>query len=250
MKDSRESASIKLISLNIERAKHLGTTLSFLDKEKPEIVCVQEILENDTARFASILGEAEYVFAPLLRHMEEQGNPIVGEAIFSCLRVVRKEVQYYVGNANDIPKHRPSEEIGNGHTMNCALVTLAVEKDGSLFNIGTTHFTWSPNGETTSEQRIHLKKLLGTLGTHNEIVFTGDFNAPRGGEIFSMLADKYKDNVPAHYTASIDGNFHRAGHLNFMVDGLFSTPAYKVSDAKMVSGLSDHCALVATVSKT
>lgn len=243
------SASIKLISLNIERSKHLGTVLSFLKKQQPDIFCVQEILENDIARFVAVLGGAEYMFTPTLRHMETEGNPIVGEALFSRLRVVRKDVQYYVGSADDIPEHKPSQETETGHVTNCALTTLVVEKEGNLFTVGTTHFTWSPDGGASMAQRINMKKLLGILATYQELVFTGDFNAPRGGEIFSMLANTYTDNVPAKYTTSIDGHVHRAGQLDLMVDGLFSTRGYTVSNVEMVCGLSDHCALVAKVSK-
>jgi len=250
MKESLQSPSIKLISLNIELSKHLGTVLSFLEKQKPDVVCIQEIVENDIARFVAILGGAEYVFAPTLRHMETQGNPIVGEAIFSGLRVARKDVQYYVGNTDDIPELRPSEMEEKGIApMNCALVTMSIEKEGSLFIVGTTHFTWSPDGEATSAQRINMKRFLGIVDTYKNIVFTGDFNAPRGKEIFSVLANKYKDNVPARYTTSIDGGLHRAGQLNLIVDGLFSTPGYTVSNVEMVSGLSDHCALVAEISR-
>ena len=78
----------------------------------------------------------------------------------------------------------------------------------------------------------------------------GDFNAPRGGEIFGLLAQKYKDNVPQKYTTSIDGILHRAGPLPFMVDGLFSTPGYTVSHVEMVCGISDHCALIANVASS
>lgn len=242
--------SIKLVSLNIERSKHLDIVLPFLGAQKPDVVCVQEILKNDIMQFVATLGGAEYVFAPAFRHMETPDNPIVGEAIFSRLRIVRKDIRYYVGNANDVPESSPSEAAKTGRSpKNCALVTAEVEKEGSMFIIGTTHFTWSPAGMATSEQRINMRKLLGTLEMQENLVLTGDFNAPRGGEIFSMLADRYKDNVPAHYTTSIDGNLHRAGQLDLMVDGLFSTPGYAVSNVRMICGVSDHCALSAEISR-
>jgi endonuclease/exonuclease/phosphatase family metal-dependent hydrolase len=249
MNDSALSPSIKLVSLNIEMSKHLGTVLSFLEKQQPDIFCAQEILERDINRFVKALGGAEYVFAPTLRHMETQGNPIAGEAIFSRLRVVRKDTVYYVGNENEIPEILPSAEEGEIGDINCALVTMTVEKEGGLFTIGTTHFTWSPDGESSMSQRVHMKELLGILKAREEFILAGDFNAPRGKEIFGRIADMYKDNVPARYTSSIDGTLHRAGQLNLMVDGLFSTPQYAVSNVDMVCGLSDHCALVAIVSR-
>ena len=34
-----------------------------------------------------------------------------------------------------------------------------------------------------------------------------------------------------------------------MVDGLFTTPAYKASDVKLVDGISDHMAIVAKINR-
>ena len=70
-----------------------------------------------------------------------------------------------------------------------------------------------------------------------------------------MLAAKYKDNVPVQYKTSIDVALHRLGKerpeefADKMVDGIFSTPLYEVKNVEMKGGVSDHCALVATVTK-
>jgi endonuclease/exonuclease/phosphatase family metal-dependent hydrolase len=130
------------------------------------------------------------------------------------------------------------------------MLSCEIEKEGETFRVATTHFTWTPDGSADDYQRADVKKLLAILGGMGEFVLTGDFNAPRGGEIFGTLAEKYKDNVPSHYTTSIDGALHRAGPLELMVDGIFSTPGYAVSDVELVAGVSDHKAIVATVSST
>src|SRR3989338_3132306 len=49
---------MKLISINIELNKHYETVLSFLKKEKPDVVCLQELLEEDFERFKQELGMA------------------------------------------------------------------------------------------------------------------------------------------------------------------------------------------------
>ncbi len=76
-----------------------------------------------------------------------------------------------------------------------------------------------------------------------------------------MIAAKYKDNIPAEYVWSLDMGLHRAangglqegaaaqGLPGLMVDGLFSTPEYTISDVRMHDGISDHCAIVAQVTK-
>ena len=74
-------------------------------------------------------------------------------------------------------------------------------------------------------------------------------NAPRGNETFSRLEEKYKDNIPREYKTSIDQNLHKVKGIQFMVDGLFTTPVYKASNVKLVDGISDHMAVVAEINK-
>jgi len=243
------SASIKLISLNVEMWKHLDLVIPFLVHESPDAACIQELLEDDIPRFEKAIGASVH-FAPRHKFLTPNGLQVIGTALLSRLPAAQISRKYYVGSENHIVVYDTTSEKTRHKTENCSVLFGMFEKNGAMFKIGTTHFTWSPDGKTTPAQRINMKKLLGFLSTYEDIVFAGDFNSPRGGEIFGMLADKYKDNVPKHYTTSIDGNFHRAGQLNFMVDGLFSTPGYAVSDVRMVSGLSDHRALVATVSRS
>ncbi len=55
-------------------------------------------------------------------------------------------------------------------------------------------------------------------------------NAPRGGEIFTLLSEGYTDGIPLSFHASIDRNRHRVGKDpiegprigKFMIDALFS----------------------------
>ncbi len=118
-----------------------------------------------------------------------------------------------------------------------------------MYRLCNTHFLWTPDGSTSDEQRQALSNMFELLENEKEFVLCGDFNAPRGREIFSTLAQKFKDNVPPEYTSSLDPVLHRAAPLHLMVDGLFSTPGYNVTGVKMVGGVSDHCALVGHISR-
>ena len=244
------STSLKLVSLNIERGKHLDLVSAFLSRENPEVACIQELREQDIPMFEKILG-APCIFVPLSNFPDDDAPSIIGSAIFSRLPVRSRTIEHYVGD----PQHIPDFMFDDKRTMNRALIVCDIEKDGQLFRIGTTHFTWTPDGNPNDLQKRDIQRLLPLLESAGELVLTGDFNAPRGqpgqgGEIWGMLAERYKDNVPLKYTTSLDGTFHRAGRLPYMVDGIFSTPEYQVSNVEMVCGLSDHCALVASVSKS
>ena len=78
-------------------------------------------------------------------------------------------------------------------------------------------------------------------------MFCGDFNAPRGGEVFDQLASHYSDCVPPEITTTIDQELHRAKGLQYVVDSIFSTDQYRLEDVRVQSGVSDHCALIGRV---
>jgi len=240
--------ALKLISLNIEGSRHLELVLPFLKRQMPDVATLQEVNERDVPRVSQALGGADYYFIPMSRLLRDGTFSVFGVGIFSRVRMAGENACYYDGNSASIPDS-DFAKTDTYNNNNRVLAICDIEKGGATFRISTTHFTWSKDGQPSDPQKTDMRKLLAILESSGEFVLTGDFNAPRGGEVFSMLADKYKDNVPSHYTTSIDGNLHRAGQLNLMVDGIFSTPGYEVSNVQMVSGLSDHGALVATVSK-
>jgi endonuclease/exonuclease/phosphatase family metal-dependent hydrolase len=170
-----------------------------------------------------------------------------GITVFSRLPIKEHGERMYVRINNDgIPESR-SDNPTFSNTHNRMVLWCNVEKDGITYRIATTHFTWTPDGSPSDAQRRDLSAMLDKLKNFGEFVLCGDFNAPRGGEIFSAIAAKYKDNIPPKYTTSIDGNLHRAGHIPLMVDGIFSTPAYRISNVVLHNGVSDHCAITADV---
>ena len=240
--------SIRLISLNIERRKHLNRIFSFLQEYKPDVVCMQELFEKDVPYFEQELGMKMQFVAMTLSGQGEKGvgTPMpMGIGIMSALPMTEPSIRYYYGNPDSLPNFVWLEM----KTVNRMLLYTTVTKYGTAFTVGTTHFSWTPDGKANNRQRGEIQKLLAILADIPEIVFCGDFNAPRGGEIFAAIAQKYTDNIPQHYTTSIDGTLHRTGSLPYLVDGLFSTPYYKIKNVSLQCGVSDHCAIVAEVKR-
>ena len=71
-------------------------------------------------------------------------------------------------------------------------------------------------------------------------MFLADTNAPRGTFIFDDLAKNYKDNIPESLSSTLDPILHRAKGIEYVVDCVFSTKNYEVSDVKIHEGVSDH----------
>jgi len=241
--------SLSVATLNIEGDKHLNLVIPFLKERKPDIACIQEIHELDMPLFEEALS-AKGVFAPgILRQSPARPGVPEGEAIFSKLPILASAIRQYAGDPRTPVFFDRTTTATKHATQRYMLTTVQVEHEGKRYTIGTTHFIWTPDGEADDFQRRGLLKFMKALDETGEVLLMGDFNAPRGKEIFTALAQRFKDNVPAEYTTSIHGPLHREGPIPFMVDGIFSTPQYSVSGVSMFCGVSDHCALVAEVEK-
>ncbi len=249
---------ISLVSINIERAKHYDRIFPFLMHAKPDVICIQELYERDIPKFERELG-GTMMFAAMENHPTdppETGFAMEGVGILTTLPVRHHEARYYRGSEAEARSSVPARGVSN-----CVALFAEIEKDGVLFTIATTHFTWTPDGRPTDQQRSDILPLLALLESKGEFVLTGDFNAPRGTEIFTRLAEKYTDNIPPEYVWSLDTKLHRAmggkiqadaasqGMQGYMVDGLFTTKHYEVSNVRLQDGVSDHCAVLGRIHK-
>jgi endonuclease/exonuclease/phosphatase family metal-dependent hydrolase len=251
MKKDLAENSIKLVSVNIELEKHLDRVRAFLKKEKPDVICLQEVYELDLAEFAkefamksafgqmSLIGRGEYTKPPFAPY---------GVGILSALPMQEVRRAYYTGSEQEA---KTREFQGNSQSDPHLLLIASVKKEDKSFTIGTTHFTWSADGESDDAQKKDIQRLLAVAKEFPEIILAGDFNAPRGRQTFDTISKQYTDNIPERYTTSIDSNLHRDGEKirgkQLMVDGLFSTKGYECCNVRLQSGVSDHMAIVAEV---
>lgn len=239
----------KLVTLNVEGDRHLDRFLAVLRELQPSIVCLQELFEVDVPRVVQELGMSEYRYVPTMMITEEnrvqfplKGN--WGVALLTKLQVKSWEVFYYSQSSELRVFVEPNDSI--------RAVIVATLSDGvDEYRVATTHFTWSPDGKPSELQRQDFARLKAILAQYPELILCGDFNAPRGGEMFSLFEQLYTDNVPQDVTTTIDNEWHYAKKdLQLVVDTIFSTPAYRVSNVQMLSGISDHLGVYGEVEKT
>ena len=238
---SQISSFLKIVSLNTEQDRHFERIIPFLKEHRPDVVLLQEVLERDITFLEETL-EMKGIFSTLCYLKRPEGTHPVGLATFSAIPMTN-HILYYRKNELDIPV--VSE--GEGDKMACSIIVTQVRKNNVPFCLVNVYFTWSPDGKPTRIQYQSLKALLKVLEPYPEFIMCGDFNAPRGTPIFNRLAGRYKDNIPAHVTTTIDKNLHRAGDLNLVIDGIFTTPLYQVMSIRLHDGVSDHWGMVAEV---
>ncbi|TSC62639.1 MAG: endonuclease/exonuclease/phosphatase [Parcubacteria group bacterium Athens0416_74] len=251
--------SLKLVSVNIERSYHLPLVEEFLSHSDADAVCMQELIFEDIPRISRALGGAECIFEPMGIRPDEVPSITMGVGIFSRAPIHDSHARYYVGKKEEPLQESTNTNPATYNDFKRIVLAVDIEKEGAAYRIATTHFTWTPDGKPNDVQRRDLRALLTELEQMGEFVLTGDFNAPRGGEIFDALARKYRDNIPHEYTTSLDYAIHHvpqakleadaraAGVQGHMVDVLFTTPGYSTEGVRLVGGVSDHMAVVANI---
>ncbi len=243
---------MKLISINIECNRHTDRVLVFLKKEKPDVVCLQEILEEEFEMYKNELS-FEGVFQTLSyiqpRHFSDLAGKRQGVAIFAK-KIVKSGSTFYSGQNENILKSFDEYMSDEKFQKNNAFVWIETKDDDeNLFKFVTTQLPVTNKGEVTTYQIEVINSMLSHLENLGELVLCGDMNAPRGHESFSLIEEKYQDNIPLEYKTSIDQNLHKVKGIQFMVDGLFTTPNYHASNVKLYDGISDHMAIIADIYK-
>ncbi|MBP6950894.1 MAG: endonuclease/exonuclease/phosphatase family protein [Alphaproteobacteria bacterium] len=233
---------LNIFSLNIEKDNHFSRIIPFFQQKKPDVILLQEVFLEDIPFLEKEL-RMKSTFVPMKTLVYKEDQKTLGVATFSALPVKKAYHTYYFGTDENLP-------IGpEGNPFNTARAILVTEivKDNKTNRLINTHFTWTPDGTDSDQQHQDLQNLLQLLAEIPSFILCGDFNAPRGKVIFNKIAAKYKDNIPSHIKTTIDKTLHRAGDLQIVVDGLFSTPNYSVKSVEVLEGLSDHCAISAKV---
>lgn len=241
----------KLFQCNIEGQKHLVRIKDFIINYQPDIICLQEA----DPVMISILNDLGYQteFLPIIKRQQQNSDIEEGVVLAAKTLHSSKAVYYYLpDNGLQVQNHaRHRETTAHGY------ITGTVELRGSLYNITTTHFTWTQRGEIACQhQQSDMSALLNVLATEPSHILCGDMNIPRYfNPLYQKLTEYYVDAVPTDYKSSLDATYHRLGkilsrqHLftNFMVDYVFTQAPYTASDVQLHFGLSDHAGITATI---
>lgn len=237
-----QSKSLKIISLNIEFDRHLKRIIPFFKEEQPDVIILQEVLDKNIAYLEESTGKKGiYTVQNIIGSDESECR--LGMLTLTNLPVLKHYSKYYRGDGTQPTRM----QLGEPEKTTRGIAVTNILKENKLYCLVNTHFTWSPNGKPNEKQHDDVKILLKYLSNIPDFALCGDFNAPRGTAIFEIISSKYKDNIPLEVRTTIDKTLHKAGDLGIVVDGLFTTPNYQVDTIKIVDNLSDHCAIVATI---
>lgn len=258
-----------VLQLNIERSRHVEVVTKLLQKKKPDIVCFQEAMLTDIKKMAADLGY-QFVFAPMIILNNGKTADQEGPAILSKLPIKSwKEYRYDRFRLKEIPAYT-EEEIAskNGKRpkikiMYKILTISVLNNDGQEITIATTHFPVADHGspglndhelrDTDSLRAIilssnYLDDFISILKTlKNPLILTGDLNNTRGEYVYDRISQELIDIIPSAVVSTLDPKLHRVRNLELAVDAFMVSHNFATVDFKVIEGVSDHKALMASL---
>ena len=265
------SKSLTIMSLNVGRLlqertrtylQSLGTT-----EPLPDILCLQDFPFRDL----SLLERLPHVaFGPMTNHLINGERAVVGIAIAS--RYFMPDIRHHITWGDGVLKNlrgineKNQRHLGAesdtlvGATENRLVICATVIKGGVEFNIATTHGMWVRGGVINDAQRCCVGKLRDVLikeaYMRDGLVLMGDMNFGRGGETYQLFTEEFRDCIPQEIDNTLDPEHPAACKgLKIVTDyvmtghGGYPENGYSVTDVRLRPGVSDHCALSATVSR-
>ena len=245
---------MKLVTLNVEGVAHIPRVMTFIIAERPEVICLQEA----GTPYVDLLMAEGYQVTCVPRCIRlHNGEEFTDGLLFASL-VPAEVVAHTFYSPRDGGVTR---EVFDQHTERFnnpgQILIGTILQHGKTYHIGTTHFTWTPNGDVPGvPQQTDMASFLEIVAELPSHIMCGDFNIPRlTNRLYADLLTLYRDEIPSNCATSLDATFHKLKDIpeqshklrEYMVDYIFSQPGYSVSNVRQIFGVSDHAATVCEV---
>ena len=246
---------MKLLSLNVEGTRHEDRVAAFIAEESAEVIALQEA----HAGHARLLNKQGYWTSFLPRCLKEQEGKKYTDGIILAARYPFSATSHYYYKPTDKPVAEMLDEKTGRKTDWQGFLLAEIQAPNAQYHIGSTHFTWTPDGSVPNQaQQDDMKVFARQVSKLPPHIMCGDFNIPRHhNSLYKELTRLYTDEIPAHYSSSLDRDLHHLGSTrvkdelftDYMVDYVFSQPPYEVSEVRLAFGVSDHAAVVCEIEK-
>ncbi len=247
---------LKLVSINIYQGILLDEVCAFIEKERPDIVTMQEVYDSKDPlapmRYRSWgelkkrLDFASHDYEPALIDNRKEGKFPQGNAILSRFPITARDVVFF----NEPFRDDYVDIITNNPIQPHVLQHVVLETPAGEVHVFNVHGPWDLDGDNFSERRRQMSEaiLKGTKGKSNVLV-AGDTNAkPTNQAIRNLepqLVNVFGHELKSTFNMSRKDN---PGYATAVVDMILVSPDVKVLSKKCPNvDVSDHLPLVVEV---
>lgn len=241
---------MKLIQLNIWEGKLLKEILNFIDNEKPDILCMQEVFScrdyiyvpdmmfNSLEQISEELGYEYSFFSPVFTSVYAEVPADFGNAIVSKYPLSECAAEFTNGDYN------PNLTSQNAARNTRLLQTCTVSVGGKKFSLANHHghHEFNPVGNGKSVEKMQLvKEKIERLPA--PLIFAGDLNVT-GASPAMRVFDGFLESLTAKH--GVNSTLSQLGKVSGVAcDHILVGPGVKVKDFRVSEELvSDHKALI------
>lgn len=222
---------LKLITLNVEHGgRKFDNILSFIKKEKPDIVTFQEVYDSDLFKYEKrfrAFGEYRKEFKEILPFSAFQSSCFFiteieegaeqGNAVFSKFLIKKNSKTQLSGLYGEIDQ----KGVIDFSDYPSILQEVELDVDGTTVNLYNIHGIWGFDGGD-SERRINMANIISSrMKDKKNVILAGDTNFTKDAvktieiikssgvksvfenSLVSTFNMKFKDN-PGYATAAVD----------------------------------------------
>jgi endonuclease/exonuclease/phosphatase family metal-dependent hydrolase len=248
---------VKFISLNLfEGGLFFEKVIDFLEKEKPDIVALQEVYDGKDSSFPENLRSIEilkdffngwdYHFAPEFLLVRSEGKIEIGNAIFSKFPIKDKVTKHFGIPFGEFDEKPPKGDYSiQPKNMHCC----EIEINKNTYNFCNLHGIWGLDGGD-SEARLKMSEIIvDQIKDKKRVILAGDFNLKPNTRTIRNI-EKHLVNI---FNGELDNTFNLnvkdldkyPGYASAVVDMIFVSNDIRV--LKHVcprTDVSDHLPLI------
>ena len=225
---------MKILQWNIWNNENINNIVKELKSLDADIVCVQELCFTGSNKtninvLSNVYPYIYYEIADTFPDGRSQCNAILSKYPFL------EKSKNYVQNPG-IDKNDYSKE---GRIY----IEASIKSNGKVYNIGTTHLSYTHKFEETKLKDIEVNKLINIIKNKTNYIFTGDLNTVKTSKYIKEIEKYYinHDTSNTWTTKPFSYNGFEANTLDYKIDYVFTSNDIKVQSIKTINTeYSDH----------
>ena len=225
---------MKILQWNIWYKEDINNIANELKRINADIVCIQELsFVGDDRTSVNVLNDVYpyvyYEIADTFLDGRSQCNAILSKYPF-----ISKNKSYVQEPGLDKNDYSKEGRI---------YLEVSVNVSDKVYNIGTTHLSYTHKFEETELKDKEVNKLIDIIKNKNSYIFTGDLNTIKTSKYISEISKYYNhhDTTNTWTTKPFLYNGFEANELDYKLDYIFTSDDINVKNIEVINTeYSDH----------